>query len=203
MSALPPISRHCSAPLACLVSANRRHMQCNKMTHCTVTRSPRRRVGGISRLRGKERERKSASALKSEFALRPAPPFARRHVGAGKDSRHDPARGHQQHAIVRRRVLIILGLAAASCSISTAAGMCRARRRSMVISPGASLRRRARPHRYPRSSACARAPVSGRARRCRHGLPGALGRWCRSAENGGARRVLRRRTRLGDAAQAA
>jgi acetyl esterase/lipase len=47
------------------------------------------------------------------------------------------------------------------------------------------------------------APVSGGARRCRHGLPGAGGRWCRPAENGGTRRVLRRRTRLGDAAQTA
>src|SRR6266566_4197648 len=61
----------------------------------------------------------------------------------------------------------------------------------------------ARPHGYPSSSACARAPVSGGARRCRHGLPGARGRGCRSAENGGTRRVLRRWTRLGDAAQAA
>src|SRR5215831_1833943 len=61
----------------------------------------------------------------------------------------------------------------------------------------------ARPYHYSRSSACARAPVSGGARRCRHGLPGARGQWRRSAENGGSRGVLRRRTRLGDAAQAA
>ena len=30
---------------------------------------------------------------------------------------------------------------------------------------------------YGDFTACARAPVSGRARRCRHGLPGARGRW--------------------------
>jgi hypothetical protein len=50
------------------------------------------------------------SASYRDFASRPAAPLAERYIDVRKDSRHDSARAHQQHAIVRRRVLIILGL---------------------------------------------------------------------------------------------